>query len=328
MKLSIIIPAYNVGHYIERCLDSIFCQAAPEDSFEAIVINDGSTDGTPLILESYKERYSNITYITRENRGLSATRNEGLKLAKGDYVWFIDSDDAVSPNSISKIISFFERYPNADLLIFDDIHWFESSGKTEYVRSWTNGRFNFFRRNIYEKKLGRKNGDRLKSAICQLFVYKRRFLLENNLFFLEGIWHEDDEIRMRVFFFAKELRYIPYAPYIYTMMRAGSITGATIKTYNPKSLEANLKTLKNWQSFINNNCKSSADRRFVNDYKIGVYFKMLELKHAPDDSDARQKYLENRIKWQKDLVRSFLHSNWFYPKNTLRFFYYLIRLGL
>ena len=103
-KLSIIIPAYNAERYIKQCLDSIL-QNSKESlaKTEIIVINDGSTDNTLKILESYNH-HKNIKIHTTKNQGVSAARNLGISLAKGEWVTFIDADDTISGNFITKNI--------------------------------------------------------------------------------------------------------------------------------------------------------------------------------------------------------------------------------
>ena len=103
-KLSIIIPAYNAEQYIKQCLDSILQNSKESLSkTEIIVINDGSTDNTLKILESYNQ-HKNIKIHTTKNQGVSAARNLGISLAKGEWVTFIDADDTISDNFIAKNI--------------------------------------------------------------------------------------------------------------------------------------------------------------------------------------------------------------------------------
>ena len=106
-KLSIIIPAYNAENCIERCLDSILDQDYHND-IEIIVVNDGSTDSTRLILERYKNRLPNVfRIITKENGGVSSARNEGLENATGEWIWFCDADDYICKNGLSYVLDNF-----------------------------------------------------------------------------------------------------------------------------------------------------------------------------------------------------------------------------
>lgn len=94
--ISVIIPVYNVEKYICRCLDSVLRQTYC--NFEIILVNDGSTDDSGNICKKYQNRESRITLLCQKNRGLSAARNAGIEVAKGDYITFIDSDDCVCLN--------------------------------------------------------------------------------------------------------------------------------------------------------------------------------------------------------------------------------------
>ncbi len=102
LTLSIIIPMYNVRPYIGACLDSIRKMGLDEGVYEVIVIDDGSTDGSTDVVAAYPE----VVYVRQENRGLSATRNRGIEMARGKYVWFVDSDDEVGPDDIKPVLDF------------------------------------------------------------------------------------------------------------------------------------------------------------------------------------------------------------------------------
>ena len=106
-KLSVIIPAYNAADYIERCLDSILDQEF-KNALEIIVVNDGSTDSTGVILDKYYKQYPDIfKIITKENGGQASARNVGLENATGDWVWFCDADDYIAKNGMSYVIDNF-----------------------------------------------------------------------------------------------------------------------------------------------------------------------------------------------------------------------------
>ena len=107
--ISVIIPAFNVAVCLERCIESIFRQSY--SSHEVIVVNDGSTDATADLLRNYGDR---ITVVSQANQGASAARNHGLRLARGDFVAFLDADDFWLPDFLSRSLEFFEQYPEAD----------------------------------------------------------------------------------------------------------------------------------------------------------------------------------------------------------------------
>ena len=107
IKVSIIIPVYNVEKYLRQCLDSIVNQTLKE--IEVICINDGSTDNSPIILEEYEKKDPRIRVITQENMGSGVARNRAIQQAKGKYIGFMDSDDWADPTMFEKL------YENAEL---------------------------------------------------------------------------------------------------------------------------------------------------------------------------------------------------------------------
>ena len=111
---SVIVPVYNVEKYIEKCIESIFNNQI--NDVEIIIVNDGSTDNSRNIINKYAER-DNIVIIDQENAGLSAARNSGLKIAKGEYILFLDSDDYLEPEALD-ILYKVVCESRADLYVF------------------------------------------------------------------------------------------------------------------------------------------------------------------------------------------------------------------
>ena len=118
-KLSYIIPVYNVESYLSQCLDSIFLQAVPANQYEVICIDDTSTDASSKVILDYKKKYSNLIYIQNAvNLKAGGTRNVGLSVAKGEYVWFVDADDVIIDGSLSKILQLIQQH-QLDVLCFN-----------------------------------------------------------------------------------------------------------------------------------------------------------------------------------------------------------------
>ena len=107
MKVSIIIPVYKVEDYLRPCLDSVLSQTFSD--YEVILVDDGSPDGSPAICEEYASRDSRIQVIHKENGGLSSARNAGLDVARGQYIYFLDSDDTVEPNLLDRLVGLMEE---------------------------------------------------------------------------------------------------------------------------------------------------------------------------------------------------------------------------
>ena len=114
-KLSIIVPMYNAEKYIETCLDSILNSNLSKKDYEIIIVNDGSKDKSPEIAKTYASQYSNIIYLNQENQGQSTARNNGIKNCNGEYVWFVDADDAIE-RDLLKILKLLSENPNIDIL--------------------------------------------------------------------------------------------------------------------------------------------------------------------------------------------------------------------
>lgn len=104
--ISVIIPAYNAEKFIKYCIDSVLEQTYK--NFEIIVINDGSTDSTELIVKKYAEKFSNIKLISKKNEGVSKARNVGLDNAKGEFIFFIDSDDTIDSRAFQLLIKYMD----------------------------------------------------------------------------------------------------------------------------------------------------------------------------------------------------------------------------
>lgn len=115
MKLSIIVPIYNVASYLRKCVDSLLAQDISD--YEIILVDDGSPDKCPLICDEYAAMHSNIYVIHQKNAGLSAARNSGIAVAQGEYIWFVDSDDYIEPNVLGLLLGQIE-HDNLDVLRF------------------------------------------------------------------------------------------------------------------------------------------------------------------------------------------------------------------
>ena len=109
-----IVPIFNCKLYLNRCIDSILNQ--DYDNFEVILINDGSTDGSEIICEDYKKKDSRVIFISKENTGVSDSRNIGLKKARGKYILFLDSDDYIDQGYLNSINSIIASFPKVELI--------------------------------------------------------------------------------------------------------------------------------------------------------------------------------------------------------------------
>lgn len=130
--VSVVTPAYNCEYYIEKYLKSLLSQTYSD--IEIIIVNDGSTDGTEEIVKRYCEKDNRIKYYSQENKGASSARNFGVEKANGDYLLFVDSDDYISEQLISKVVDKAEK-DNADVVCFAHYKVYESE-KIPFLFSW------------------------------------------------------------------------------------------------------------------------------------------------------------------------------------------------
>ena len=117
-KISVVIPVYNCEKFLENCLESLHAQTMSSDEYQIIFVNDGSTDSSGEICESFT-REKNVVYFEKENGGVSSARNKGIELAQGKYILFLDSDDTLSPNTFESVYNFFEEhYSETDIVTY------------------------------------------------------------------------------------------------------------------------------------------------------------------------------------------------------------------
>ena len=130
VKLSVVIPVYNVEKYIEKCLGSL---CGLKIANEIIVINDGSSDNSLEIIKKFKNEHENenIIIINQENKGISKTRNVGLRESKGEFIFFLDSDDWVETESFKKMLKEnIEKDTDVDIIVGKETRYDEKSGET------------------------------------------------------------------------------------------------------------------------------------------------------------------------------------------------------
>ena len=231
-KVSVIVPVYNVEKYIDRCIESIVSQSYK--NIEIILVDDGSPDNCPRICDSWAEKDSRIKVVHKENGGLSDARNTGMRHATGELLMFVDSDDTIDINAVSKL----ENYINDEDFIVAEALIYENDGRTIH-RDHTNLEEN----RIYSGKelaaIAISKGEWFAPA-CYNF-YNRDFLMNNNLFFVVGILHEDNEYQTRLFLAANKVKYMHFEFYNY-IKREGSICNSL----GDKNVKDLFQTYERW----------------------------------------------------------------------------------
>ncbi len=225
IKVSVIIPAYNVEEYIGECIDSVLNNSLKD--IEIIVINDGSTDKTAEIIAEYAKKDKRINAKSKENGGLSSARNAGIEAASGEYLLFVDSDDYLEPQAIEYL------YCEAKANRLDQLFFCARSFLDGVDAESASNIGNYERNAVYDGVMtGReffvkmsKNADFKPSACLQ--IVRRDLLGENGIKFVEGIFYEDNPFTVQCLFFADRVRYDNINLYNRRIRRNSVMTGIT-----------------------------------------------------------------------------------------------------
>ncbi len=224
IKISVIIAAYNVDKYIACCLNSIINQSLKD--IEIICINDGSTDNSLSIIQNYSKFDNRIKIINQDNKGLSSARNEGLKISTGKYIYFIDSDDLISNDYLENMYKKADE-ENADLVINDNVNSFyenDLNKQKPYIKKpFKNGIYDVTP-SFIEK--------RHTNSLPWSKLYKREFLIKNNLNFPEKYIYEDEYFYFTLMPFLKKTVQYNCGMYYYRQRKSSLMgRGRTEKKY-------------------------------------------------------------------------------------------------
>lgn len=250
-KLSIIVPIYNVEKYIEECLLSIL--KTEDENIEIILVNDGSEDNSMKIIEKYFQD-SRIKILNKKNGGLSSARNAGLKMATGEYIAFVDSDDWIEIDGLLKLYEIAKK-SSLDMVMGNGYYYpkGEKLHKSIYIGK-TNGI------NILKNML--KNRDYLETAWKS--IYKRNFIEVNKIKFIEELLHEDTPFTFEC------------------LLKASNMEQKNIFFYNYRERENSITTTKSEKNYLdilygikvmlklyNKINKKNIE---INSYLIGLYY--------------------------------------------------------
>lgn len=281
VKVSIIVPIYNVENYLEKCLDSLTGQSL--NDIEILAVNDGSTDGSLKILENYASKDSRIVVLDKENGGLSDARNYAFPYIHGEYVGFIDSDDYVDPKMYEVMYSRAIE-TSSDIVECNLHHTYDDYEDTEIGR------------HIHDKKELIMNG---RSVVWNK-IYKTSWLLETGVRFPKGLIYEDVNFYCKIVPFLNKIEYVE-EPFVHYVQRGTSIN--------------NFQTLKTMQIFdiLDDIHKFYEEKGFMDEYEEALEFlytrillcsSLSRMSRIKDPSDRKKAISSN---WNK-LVSTF--PNW------------------
>lgn len=245
IKVSIIVPVYNVEKYLEKCLNTLVNQTI--DKYEVIVVNDGSPDNSQQIIDEFKRKYPNIVKsFIKENGGLSDSRNYGVKKAVGEYLAFVDSDDYVSVDAYNVMYNK-AKEEDADVVVCNFCKFYNNDiSYVNNIKSIDN-----FNTNI------KTNPEILFQAKSYAWnkIYRRSWFLKNNFLFPVGQWFEDSAIVYNMMYLANKISAVEDNLYFYKVDREGSITN----TINNKMFDI----FKSCESIIQFYKENTSDKRII-----------------------------------------------------------------
>ena len=301
IKLSIIIPVYNVEKYLRKCLDSVLDQDI--DNYEIIVVNDGSKDNSQLIIDEYKEKHPKIIKsLIKPNGGLSSARNYGVKYAEGEYICFIDSDDYVEKNHYKKMLDLAIK-DNADLVVTD----------FEYV--WENNPS----RKLYKKGIETGNNDYRKAMfLSPLFswnkMYRKGLFDKLECRYPEGLWYEDIPVTLRYAVHSNKISYLNELGFHY-LQRDTSIMGTE---YSDKMNDIFTIYQLLYDSFKNEGLfeeyKDEMEYSFVEALLVYGAFRFLR-------TDVYRELMTKSFKFVKSHFPNYLNNKYLYKLGTKNVFF-------
>lgn len=223
IKVSVIVPVYNVEKYLSKCLETLVNQTL--QNIEIIVVNDGATDNSAAIIDSFVSRYPNIISLKKENGGLSDARNYGMLHAVGEYIGFVDSDDYVDFDMYEKLYQK-AKEENSDIVECDLHHVFpDGSVDTE----------------IGDRIQDKKQMLMMGRSVVWNKIYKRDWLRSTGIIFPKGLIYEDVEFYCKMIPHIRKYSYVDAAS-IYYVQRGDSINNKqTLKTLDILKVLQNIK---------------------------------------------------------------------------------------
>jgi len=291
LKLSIIVPVYNVESYIRSCVESLFMQGLDDQEFEVILVNDGTQDNSFDKIKDFIQDHRNVVRIDQENQGLSGARNTGMKYATGQYVLFVDSDDLIVEGCLSKLLPIAIE-TSADLVVSDFLK-LSDDGILSY-------RPDLSRELDYKTKKGSElfleDLDPSQNYVWRT-LYRREFLEQNNLKFIHGICYEDMPFTPRCYLMANKCVRAYCDLYLYRMGHS-SITSTmnTKKAFDLNKVVESLWQLKDMDGL------SSAERQRLKDNLFSTFsFELWCISHNKSVLDHRREIVKDLQKRVPDL---------------------------
>lgn len=286
LKLSIIIPVYNIENYINNCVESVI--ASNLYDYEIIMVDDGSLDNSGTICEQLMRKYPKcIKVLHQQNKGLSGARNTGILNARGEYVMFIDGDDMIDKSV--DYSHFIEMLDSVDIIQYKWFYYYPALSKYTYFDD-----YKVATEQKYDEILLQEVRDGSLSVSACTKVVRRSLIIDNDLFFEDGLICEDIDWSLRLYLVGTSIKVYNKNIYMYRQQRKGSIT----YTNNRERIESLYAIIIRWYKYSYPNKKKQ--RIFVN-YIAYQYLVLLSL--------IKKDNCDNKLKQQIYLLQDILSNN-------------------
>ncbi len=284
-SFSMIVPVYNVDHYLKRCVESLVEQKEFGGKIEIILVDDGSTDKSGELCDEFAERCENVVTYHKENGGLSSARNYGIDRARGEWIVFVDSDDYMSRDACFELQKAVSGHPDVEIVVYNGTE-IEGIQKTLCRRNVRKGVVSDGRDYLlYHYK------NRSFHVEAWLYAYRRSYLNRHHLRFMEGILHEDVEFSPRAILPAEKILELQAALYYY-VIRTNSISTGKNKEKNIRDL---FQTLESQAQLAEKQGKEL--KKWINNAVVDSYLNMIQEARMYDK--RYQKLIKKSFLWWK-----------------------------
>ena len=308
IEISIVIPVYNTIKYLPECISSVMSQDFPSEKYEVICIDDGSSDGSSEMLDMLVEGHSNFKAIHQENKGVSESRNLGVQLAKGEYIWFVDADDLVLPDSLSIVYSRLAQ-EKPDRIKFGSWPCYEdiTIEKCKEIRA-----------------SNEVPGFDYKDKVVWNCVIKKEFLIDNSIRFSPLISYAEDEVFMAMVL-ALEPNNIEIPDILYFhRQNPTSLMSQHDGTHEIKRIESAIEAAKELRRIAQKEC--SIQEQVISQFGYKVLRALSLIQNQP--KEIERKYLKEMHAaglFPCKIPQKSVDKNPFSERKDAKVYYYLYR---
>lgn len=264
LRLSIIVPFYNVEPYIEECIRSLYAQDIPWEEYEVICVDDCSPDNSRAIVKRLQLEFPTLQLLTHiQNKRQGGARNTAIQIAQGRYVWFVDSDDYIGKNCLKNLLEVAEK-DDVDLLKF----YYQKMGSIPFPKMINYGPCSGSDL-VFDAPMNIPSLERCSSVCMQLI--KNKLLKDYAISFAEGVQYEDDDVAYQIYAFASRVLLVPLCPYIVrvvpnsTTRRSNDLRRVVDIYLQAKRMVELISTLSSidsrWYSLIKEGIRDSFERQ-------------------------------------------------------------------